>query len=791
MADVKVRIIAVDEASEPLKKTGDEVEKVGKKAKEAGLSVESMGKSMLTIAGGLGLQMGLQAIVGTLKNVVVGSFELAAALEQTKVGFTTMLGSGEAAQGMLNELRDFAAKTPFQFQDLTKAASRMIAMGTAAEDVIPTLTAVGDAAAGLGLGSAGVDRITLALGQMGAKGKIGGDDLRQLAEAGVPALRYLADAAGVSTAEMSKMIEKGIIPAAESVKVLTQSMENDFGGLMAEQSKTATGALSNLEDATATLGTLLGGMFLEDVTNAATGLATYENNLVKALNAGKENKRIVTELDDAVHDGLITQQEANDVVEKGSVAARGNYNATKQSVTVVTDLGNATLLLAKADAERVFESDRAADSTNENYTAVDKLVPRVNEAKDAILQLKEALALQAGSAALVSGALKDFDKDTEKLAETTAKHQKIVDDLTAAHGKNQAAILAGTGTIKDNSDAIDKSALLHRDLKQDVQELNEKQAEGKISGDDYTLAMDHLNIKIREQDEAHKLLVATQGTGLTAVQLAAVETGTYTTKLGEATAALEADKAADLLLQTQVATRIKEGIVLDQLASDAKDGLSALEITRIEAEAAALGIANSTAIKDTILVQTAATLLADARKTYAGAFASENEAGMASFASFVNSISGDVSNHIQPDLKKAQDAAKLTAKEFREIATEYNSVQSREVTLRITTIREELKQSVIDVKGFGAPAMGTVSVAGKKAGGGAVMGSAGAYLVGERGPELFNPAGTGGSITPNGALGRGGLAIGTLNVYGVQSTSELFNQLSKEARARGMQFAVN
>jgi len=81
--------------------------------------------------------------------------------------------------------------------------------------------------------------------------------------------------------------------------------------------------------------------------------------------------------------------------------------------------------------------------------------------------------------------------------------------------------------------------------------------------------------------------------------------------------------------------------------------------------------------------------------------------------------------------------------------------------------------------------------AGQKASGGAVMGGAGYYLVGELGPELFNPAGTGGSITPNGALGRSGLAIGTLNVYGVQSTSELFNQLSKEARARGMQFAVN
>jgi len=788
MADVKVRIIAVDEASEPLKKTGEEVEKVGKKAKEAGGAFEGLGKTMVSVAGGLGLQMGLQAIIGGLKNAVVGSFELAAALEHTKVGFTTMLGSGEAAQGMLDELRDFAASTPFQFTDLTTAASRMIAMGTAAEDVIPTLTAVGDAAAGLGLGKAGVDRITLALGQMSAKGKIGGDDLRQLAEAGVPALRYLADAAGVTTAEMSKMIEKGIIPAEEGVKVLVQSMSGDFGGLMAEQAKTATGALSNLEDATATLGTQIGDIMVPSVTAGATELSKFFGVVIAGQTAMNKDIELTEALDKAFREGKISTDEWNTALKYTplEVSAKGLTIMANS----VKDVDAATALLAKVQADATFEMDRAADSTNENYTAVDKLKPKIDETKDAILQLKEALALQAGSFGIVSGALKDFDKDTEKLAETTAKHQKVVDDLTAAHGKNQAAILAGTGTIKDNSDAIDKSALLHRDLKQDVQQLNEKQAEGKISGEDYTLAMDHLNIKIREQNEEHGKLVATQGTGLTAVQLAAVETANYTIKLGEATAALEADKAADLLLQTQVATRIKEGIVLEQLASDAKDGLSALEITRIEAEAQALGIANSTAIKDTLLVQGAATILADARKTYAGAFASENEAGIASFASFVNSISGDVTNRIQPDLKKAQDAAKLTAKEFREIATEYNSVQSREVTLRITTIRQNIEAVQAAKFGGTGPAMG-VPVAGAKAGGGAVMGSAGAYLVGEAGPELFNPAGTGGSITPNGALGRGGLAIGTLNVYGVQSTSELFNQLSKEARARGMQFAVS
>ena len=80
------------------------------------------------------------------------------------------------------------------------------------------------------------------------------------------------------------------------------------------------------------------------------------------------------------------------------------------------------------------------------------------------------------------------------------------------------------------------------------------------------------------------------------------------------------------------------------------------------------------------------------------------------------------------------------------------------------------------------------------AAGGPVMGAAGTYLVGEMGPELFNPAGNG-MIIPNsmlGGMGGGGsLRIGTINLYGVQSASELFNQLSKEARARGLQFAVN
>jgi len=63
-------------------------------------------------------------------------------------------------------MADFAVKNSavFEFPSLIEASKRMLAYGFAAEEVLPTLRAVGDAAAALGAGSEGIDRITLALG---------------------------------------------------------------------------------------------------------------------------------------------------------------------------------------------------------------------------------------------------------------------------------------------------------------------------------------------------------------------------------------------------------------------------------------------------------------------------------------------------------------------------------------------------------------------------------------------------------------------------------------------------
>lgn len=172
----------------------------------------------------------------------------AGAAEQADIALSTMLGP-ERAKQMIADLTDFAKKTPLEMSGLTDATQKLLAYGFAAEDVIPTLTAVGDATAALGSGQEGIDACTRAIGQMQAKGKVMSEEMLQLTEQGIPAWKYLAEALGTDVAGAQEMVTKGSVDAATGIAALKAGMEGDFGGLMAEQSKTLSGALSNLGDA--------------------------------------------------------------------------------------------------------------------------------------------------------------------------------------------------------------------------------------------------------------------------------------------------------------------------------------------------------------------------------------------------------------------------------------------------------------------------------------------------------------------------------------------------------------
>jgi len=156
-------------------------------------------KNAFSVAFGIGVfeavKRGFQTIAGT-------AISFNAQMEQARIAFTTILGSAEAADVFLRKLYDFAAKTPFEFPDLLEASELMLAYGFAAGDVLPIMEAVGNATAALGLGAEGINRIIRALGQMRAKGKLSGEEMRQLTEAGIPAWEMLAEAMGKTTAEI-------------------------------------------------------------------------------------------------------------------------------------------------------------------------------------------------------------------------------------------------------------------------------------------------------------------------------------------------------------------------------------------------------------------------------------------------------------------------------------------------------------------------------------------------------------------------------------------------------------
>jgi len=143
-----------------------------------------------------------------------------------------------------------------------------MAMGFAAKDVVPTLTAIGDAVAGLGGSAETVDRVTTALGQMQAKGKTSAEEMMQLTEAGIPAWKYLAEAIGTDIPTAMKQVERGAISAQTTIAAVTKGMETDFGGMMDKQSRTWAGLWSTIKDTAAQAA----GQIFTPIFNAGTDL---------------------------------------------------------------------------------------------------------------------------------------------------------------------------------------------------------------------------------------------------------------------------------------------------------------------------------------------------------------------------------------------------------------------------------------------------------------------------------------------------------------------------------------
>ena len=197
------------------------------------------------------------AALSAAEGFISSGIEYNAQIEKYTTGFTNMLGSAEAAQQVMSQIQEDAAKTPFDVASLTQANQYLISAGENASYARSTIMALGDAVSATGGGNDELNRMSQNLQQIANTGKATTADIKQFAYAGIDVYGILADYTGKSTTEVQNM--------TISYDLLTQALQaaSEEGGRyynsMDTQSQTMNGRVSTLKDNVKQLAGLMTG----------------------------------------------------------------------------------------------------------------------------------------------------------------------------------------------------------------------------------------------------------------------------------------------------------------------------------------------------------------------------------------------------------------------------------------------------------------------------------------------------------------------------------------------------
>lgn len=203
-----------------------------------------MRDALLGVGKAIGIAFSAQQAIAFIKQVVSVRSEIQA----LEVSFRTLLGSQQASAELMRQMKEFAAATPLQLGDLAKGAQTMLGFNLDPDDIMPMLKAIGD----ISMGDAQkFQSLTLAFSQMSSVGKLMGQDLLQMINAGFSPLAVMADKTGKSIGELKEEMSAGAI-SAEMVKqafIDATSEGGQFYGMLSGQGDTVKGAIAQLSGA--------------------------------------------------------------------------------------------------------------------------------------------------------------------------------------------------------------------------------------------------------------------------------------------------------------------------------------------------------------------------------------------------------------------------------------------------------------------------------------------------------------------------------------------------------------
>ena len=235
--------------------------------------VSGMAVTMGSAISGAGIAIGAAGIAAGGYAV-----KLASDAEKTQVALEVLLGSAESAQMVIQNMRNVAVESPFDAQQLIDSTKVMVQFGQGANDAMKTVEALSKVAVG---DAEKLDRLTLAMSQSAAAGRLMGQDLLQMINAGFNPLFYMSQRTGVSMKELRRQMEAGNITyqmVQRELELLTTGT-----GRFAQINERLTGTFSGQWQKFLEQLTNVGRTIGEAILPPATRFLKWVNDLVPAI----------------------------------------------------------------------------------------------------------------------------------------------------------------------------------------------------------------------------------------------------------------------------------------------------------------------------------------------------------------------------------------------------------------------------------------------------------------------------------------------------------------------------
>lgn len=516
--------------------------------------------------------------------------------QQLEVAFNTMLRSKSKADALMNQAVDMAAKTPFDLKGVASGAKQLLAYGVASEDVTKRLEQLGNIASGL---SIPLNDIVYLYGTTMVQGRLFTQDVRQFMGRGIPLVQELAKELGKTENEINAMVTAGKIGFPEVQRVLDNLTKSGgmFYNLMADQSKTITGQISNLGDALETMYNKIGesqeGVISDAIGGASYLVENYEEvgriitELVTTYGAYKAILMTISALEKSttVIKATAEAEELANLLTIEQKATISKQNLTKGSLEyaaavkaeVTAEMDKQTALAATLKSE--IDSSKIALSSKQ--AAVDAAMSQVSAA-EALRQTREkelANLITVTQAEKASTMQKELDAATDK---ARAARKKAISLLSQQQAAITAKIQAEeTGASKTKVASLEKEIhTINRKLvtaKQEALAANEVVAakrreiaatDGSVSSKQIEAAQKRLNVAITAQETAAENL-----------NTAATEKNTVASQLSAKYTALDSTLTQVNTLETGLNTAGKKAnVTLTNILATAKTRLIAVAV---------------------------------------------------------------------------------------------------------------------------------------------------------------------------------------------------------------------